>query len=124
MSSILEEFVKNQEESEIKTNFDLKYMGLGIGGEVGEILNEIKKIERDDDNKITTQRKQKLILELGDVMWYLQGICKRLNVTIEEVLQANITKLKIGIRIRIIVKNNDYKQKKSKKIKKILIIKN
>ena len=94
MSLILEEFVKNQEESEVKSNFDLKYMGLGIGGEVGEILNEIKKIERDDDNKITTQRKQKLILELGDVMWYLQGICKRLNVTIEEVLQANITKLK------------------------------
>lgn len=68
-------------------------MALGLGGEVGEVLNEIKKIERDDNNIITPERKQKIILELGDTMWYLQGICNRLECSTETILQANMTKL-------------------------------
>ena len=76
---LLTKYKEIQTKSEVKNNFDLKYMGLGLGGEVGEILNEIKKLERDDNNTLTEERRKKIILEMGDMMWYFQGICNRLN---------------------------------------------
>jgi NTP pyrophosphatase (non-canonical NTP hydrolase) len=76
-----------------KAQFDLKYMGLGIGGEVGEVLNEIKKLERDDNNILTKERKLKIMTELGDVMWYLSGICSRIDCSIEDIVKNNIEKL-------------------------------
>tara|TARA_B100001094_G_C18150607_1_gene783471 strand:- start:1141 stop:1416 length:276 start_codon:yes stop_codon:yes gene_type:complete len=76
-----------------KKDFDLKYLALGLGGEVGEVQNEIKKLERDDDNNLTKERKQKILNELGDVMWYLSGILNQLDTTIDEILELNIQKL-------------------------------
>ena len=81
-----------------KKPFDLKYMALGLGGEVGEVLNEIKKLERDDNNVLNPDRKEKIILELGDVMWYLSGICNKLGCKLEDVLEKNIEKLMPTIR--------------------------
>ena len=90
--NILEKYHKFQSSTEIK-KFNIQYMALGLGGEVGEVQNEIKKLYRDDDGKLTDNRKQKIITELGDVMWYLTGICDRLNCTLEEILENNISKL-------------------------------
>ena len=73
--------------------FDIQYMALGLGGEVGEVQNEIKKLYRDNSGKMTEIRRKKIIIELGDVMWYLAGICKRLNCTLEDILEKNIQKL-------------------------------
>ena len=66
-------------------------MGLGIGGEVGEVLNEIKKLERDDNNILTKERKLKIMTELGDVMWYLSGICSRIDCSIEDIVKNNMS---------------------------------
>ena len=92
--NILTEFPKHQTASEKKNNFGIQYMTLGLGGEVGEVLNEIKKMERDDNNILTESRKAKIIEEMGDVMWYFQGICSRLQITIPDVLQNNIEKIR------------------------------
>ncbi len=75
------------------TDWSLEYLGLGLGGEVGEVLNDIKKIERDDNNILTHNRKQKIILEMGDVMWYLTGLANKLNVSLDTILKSNIKKL-------------------------------
>jgi NTP pyrophosphatase (non-canonical NTP hydrolase) len=83
-------FQKNTE----KNPFDLKYMAIGLAGEVGEVLNEIKKLERDDDNILTYERKSKIIEEMGDVMWYFTGILNRVDTTFETVLKTNMDKLK------------------------------
>ena len=88
------EYQKFQKNTEVKDNFDLKYMALGLGGEVGEVQNEIKKLERDDNNILSNDRRKKIINELGDVMWYLTGICSRINCSIDDILKANINKLK------------------------------
>ena len=93
-SKILEKYIQFQTATEIKSNFDLKYMAIGLAGEVGEVLNEIKKLERDDNNHLTGKRRESIKKELGDVMWYFTGICTRLNLTIEDVLLGNIEKLK------------------------------
>ena len=77
-----------------KKQFDMKYMAIGLAGEVGEVLNEIKKIERDDNNILTDERKSKIIHEMGDVMWYFTGILNRVDTTFETVLKTNMDKLK------------------------------
>ena len=89
----LEKYSKFQKSTEIKNEFSLQYMTIGLGGEIGEVLNEIKKLERDDKNVLSNARREKIITELGDVMWYLTGICNRLNCSIEDVLKNNIEKL-------------------------------
>jgi len=91
--NILAEYKQFQKQTEINDNFSLQYMAIGLGGETGEILNEIKKIERDDNNTITDTRKNNLILELGDLLWYFQGIASRLDISIEDIMKYNIDKI-------------------------------
>ena len=38
--------------------------------------------------------REHLIIELGDVMWYVMQACKALDVSIEEVVTGNVDKLK------------------------------
>ena len=66
--------------------------GVGINAEGGEFLEIIKKMvfqgkPWNDDNR------EHLIIELGDVMWYVAQATKSLGVSMEEVLDRNITKL-------------------------------
>lgn len=87
-----EDYAQFQKSTQTK-DFDIKYMAIGLGGEVGELLNEIKKMERDDNNILTIDRKKKIILEIGDILWYLQGLSSQLNINLDSALQTNIDKL-------------------------------
>ena len=65
---------------------------LGLTGEAGEFADHVKKIffhgkPYDDD------RREAMILELGDVMWYVMQACEALEVSLEEVVYDNIDKL-------------------------------
>ena len=88
----MEKFIKHQKKTQLK-DFDLKYLTLGMAGEVGELCNEIKKLERDDDNYITQSRMNKIKLELGDVLWYYIGICRKLKIDINDIMDLNYNKL-------------------------------
>jgi len=74
-------------------NIERLYTGAtGIACEGGEILEIVKKLVYqgkpwNDDNR------EHLIIELGDVMWYVAQVTQALGVTMEEVLDTNITKL-------------------------------
>lgn len=66
--------------------------GVGINAEGGEFLEIIKKIifqgkPYNDDNRTH------LIIELGDILWYVAQACKSLNISFDEVIQKNIDKL-------------------------------
>lgn len=64
--------------------------GLGIGGEAGEVVDLIKKVLHHDK----PLDKDKLIKELGDVRWYLEYLAITIDVSMEEIEAANVTKLK------------------------------
>ena len=72
------------------------YCGLGLG-EAGELAGEIKKAWRDDhseeNNRLTPDRVNKIIHEMGDVFWYLDTLCDELNITLDDVLIANMHKI-------------------------------
>jgi len=70
------------------------YPVLGLAGETGEFVNKIKKIFRDDGGNITESRKQEIIKELGDLLWYIAECSTQLNLSLEEIASINIEKLK------------------------------
>jgi NTP pyrophosphatase (non-canonical NTP hydrolase) len=87
--NIYSEFQQNTQ----KKQFDIKYMALGLGGEVGEVQNEIKKLERDDNNQLDEDRRNKIITELGDTMWYFTGICNQIGCSLQQILENNMEKI-------------------------------
>lgn len=67
---------------------ELMYLSLGLSAETGEVANHIKKIYRGDK-----LNQEDLVLELGDVFWYLSRLLSALDVPLEEVLAKNVIKL-------------------------------
>ena len=66
---------------------------VGISAEGGEFMEIVKKMvfqgkPWNDDNR------EHLIIELGDVMWYVMQACAALDVSLEDVVAGNVEKLK------------------------------
>ena len=66
---------------------------VGISAEGGEFMEMVKKMLCQGKPWDEHNRKH-LIIELGDVMWYVMQACKALDVSIEEVVAGNVDKLK------------------------------
>jgi NTP pyrophosphatase (non-canonical NTP hydrolase) len=79
--------------SVIQVDHPIVYPTLGLANEVGEVAGKIKKIFRDRGGVITTEDREALKQELGDVLWYFTQICTELDLTLEEVAEANLAKL-------------------------------
>jgi NTP pyrophosphatase (non-canonical NTP hydrolase) len=77
----------------IPVDHPIVYPTLGLANEAGEVAGKIKKIFRDKGGVIGAADREALKHELGDVLWYLTQICTELNLTLEEVAQANLEKL-------------------------------
>jgi NTP pyrophosphatase (non-canonical NTP hydrolase) len=66
--------------------------GVGINAEGGEFLEIIKKMvfqgkPYNEDNR------EHLIIELGDIMWYVAQACMALEVSFDDVVARNVKKL-------------------------------
>ena len=70
-----------------------QYPALGLSGEVGELLNKLKKVIRDGIEVNNEEFKQDVAKELGDVLWYLSNLATEFNLSLDEVAQKNIEKL-------------------------------
>jgi len=70
------------------------YPTLGLIGEAGELANKIKKVIRDDGGVINEEKRESLKKELGDVLWYVAQLGTELKLSLEEVAEYNIEKLK------------------------------
>jgi NTP pyrophosphatase (non-canonical NTP hydrolase) len=79
--------------SDIDVNDPIVYPTLGLVNEAGEVAGKIKKIFRDHAGEISDEEREALKHELGDVLWYLTQICTNLDLTLEEVAEANLDKL-------------------------------
>ena len=69
------------------------YPTLGLTNEAGEVAGKIKKIFRDKAGAIGDAERDALKSELGDVLWYLAQVCTELDLSLDEVAQANLEKL-------------------------------
>jgi len=94
----IEDFNTYQRESRktwgvIPMDHPIVYPTLGLANEAGEVAGKIKKIFRDKGGVIGAAEREVLKQELGDVLWYLTQICTELDLTLEDVAQANLEKL-------------------------------
>jgi NTP pyrophosphatase (non-canonical NTP hydrolase) len=64
--------------------------GLGLAGESGEVADLLKKHLL---HGVPFDRSA-LVKELGDVLWYLAAIAEDHGVTLDEVAQTNVAKLR------------------------------
>ena len=76
-----------------KLGSNLIYPALGLAGEAGEFCNKLKKVQRDDANVLTPERREQLIGELGDIMWYVALCAFELQTDLNEVAERNIAEL-------------------------------
>lgn len=68
----------------------LLHMSAGFSGEAGEVLDEVKKhwVYGKPLNR------EKVIGEMGDAFYYFTGLMLLLGITLQEVIDPNVTKLK------------------------------
>ncbi len=77
----------------IPMNHSIVYPTMGMVNEAGEVAGKVKKIFRDRGGKISEADREALKQELGDVLWYLAQICTELDLSLQEVAEANLVKL-------------------------------
>ena len=66
--------------------------GVGLAAESGEFLEIVKKMVF-QGKPWTPDNREHLIIELGDVMWYVAQACMALDISFDEVLERNVKKL-------------------------------
>ena len=65
------------------------YPALGLCGESGEIAEKVKKWLRGDKEL----DREGLLKELGDPLWYITSLAADLGFTLQDVVDANVSKL-------------------------------
>ncbi len=70
------------------------YPTLGLAGEAGEVAEKIKKVLRDNQGIVSEEKKTEITKELGDVLWYVANLSQELGISLEQVAEKNIEKLK------------------------------
>jgi len=66
--------------------------GIGLAAESGEFLEIVKKMVF-QGKPWSDANREHLLIELGDVMWYVANACIALDVDFEEVIEMNVKKL-------------------------------
>tara|TARA_Y100000361_G_C11147940_1_gene339220 strand:- start:1033 stop:1359 length:327 start_codon:yes stop_codon:yes gene_type:complete len=69
------------------------YTTLGLTGEAGEVADKVKKIIRDHGGEMDDDARESIMLELGDVLWYVANLTTELGYSLRDVAGANIQKL-------------------------------
>lgn len=72
----------------------LIYCALKLNGESGEYAEKIGKCIRDNGGHFSPELKEQLILELGDILWYVAQSAHELGENLDDVARKNLEKLK------------------------------
>ena len=70
------------------------YSTLEINDEAGEVAGKIKKIIRDEGGEITEEGAEKIVSEMGDVLFALATLTDQLGYNLDDVAKGNLKKLR------------------------------
>lgn len=87
----------------LKLQADLTYLFDGLAGEAGEAIEKKKKLYRNQNGMFVSEEiyaennkfvsKKSIMLELGDVMWYIANIANEIGFELEDVAELLLAKL-------------------------------
>lgn len=72
---------------------ELMQQVLGLADEAGEVQAVFKKWIRDQDSDFAKLDVATIKKEMGDILWYIAVIAHDLDISLDELAQANIDKL-------------------------------
>ena len=111
----LNEYQKQAMTTRMSSCDNFSYMMLNLVGEVGEFASKVAKQIRKEEATIngnelwTTMENEPLMLEAGDILWQLAGLCDVFGWTLEQVARANLDKLASRKERGVIDGNGDYR---------------
>lgn len=68
----------------------IEYTTLGLCSEAGEVAGVLKRYQRGDHKELD---KEKMLLEIGDVLWYCSELSRSLGSDLATVASLNMAKL-------------------------------
>lgn len=90
-------FDKYQEKASLTAMYPeskaLEYLTLGLTSEAGEVAGKVKKMIRDFGGTLSEDQKNAIMLELGDVLWYVAQLSTEIGFDMSDVARNNIEKL-------------------------------
>lgn len=123
MSMELNEYQEKAMSTCLPSCNNFAYMSLGLVSEVGELAGKVAKAVRKEEimleqndifyngshpaNDAGAELHKGLIGELGDVLWFVSGICNVLGLPLEDVADANLAKLAERKKNGTIIGNGD-----------------
>ena len=123
MSMELNEYQEKAMSTCLPSCNNFAYMSLGLVSEVGELAGKVAKAVRKEEimleqndifyngshlaNDAGAELHKGLIGELGDVLWFVSGICNVLGLHLEDVADANLAKLAERKKNGTIIGNGD-----------------
>lgn len=78
---------------EFPSGQEIQLGALGLAGETGEVVDEIKKMVYHGKPMAKKGANDKILKELGDVRWYLEYLAIAFGYTMTEIEDANVAKL-------------------------------
>ncbi len=69
------------------------YPALGLAGETGEVCEKLKKLQRDHNDVLTDEYREKIKSEIADALWYISQLCTELGIDFEDAAKSNLEKL-------------------------------
>jgi NTP pyrophosphatase (non-canonical NTP hydrolase) len=76
----------------LRDTLSVMYCAGKLNGEAGEVAEVVFKGFR-GDNMFVYENGQKMLKELGDVMWYVARLADLYGISLEELMQNNLDKL-------------------------------
>ena len=122
MSMELNEYQKKAMSTCLPSCNNFAYMSLGLVSEVGELTGKVAKAVRKEEITLFgndlycgkqlpedggAELNKGIIGELGDVLWFVSGICNVLGLSLEDVAEANLAKLAERKKNGTIIGNGD-----------------
>jgi NTP pyrophosphatase (non-canonical NTP hydrolase) len=65
----------------------------GLPGEVGELMEKLKKVHRDKNGVFEYEDKEEISGEIGDILWYLSEFCTLMGLSLNQIAEGNLKKL-------------------------------
>jgi NTP pyrophosphatase (non-canonical NTP hydrolase) len=69
------------------------YYVLGACDEAGELAGKVKKLYRDYDGELTDEYRLLIFKEIGDQLWYMSRLARKLGSSLAEIAHLNNEKL-------------------------------